>query len=94
VRGRLYIPFIRLDGLNATFRRLVPIEITWTGGTEQNILNFDLYKGDEKIMSFPHIANVGHYKLTIPSSVKPGKNYKLRITDYRNKDQIVFFSAD
>ena len=90
VRGRLYIPFIQLDGLNKTFKRLTPTEITWTGGTEQNILNFDLYDGDEKITSFPNIANVGHYKLTIPSSVKPGKTYRLRITDSRNKDQVVF----
>jgi hypothetical protein len=90
VRGRVYIPFIQLDGLNAVFRRLTPTEITWTGGTEQNILNIDLYKGDEKIISFPNIANVGHYKITIPYSVKPGKDYRLRITDYKNKDQIVF----
>lgn len=90
VRGRLYTPFIQLDGLNKTFKRLTPTEITWTGGTEQNILNFDLYNGDEKITSFPNIANVGHYKLTIPYSVKPGKDYKLRITDSRNKDQVVF----
>ncbi len=90
VRGRLYIPFVRLDGLNKTFKRLRPTEITWTGGTQQNILNFDLYKGDDKITSFPNIANVGHYTMTIPTTVKPGKGYKFKITDSRNKDQIVF----
>jgi hypothetical protein len=90
VRGRLYIPFIRLDGLNRIFKRLTPTEITWTGGTEQNILNLDLYNGDEKITSFPNLANIGHYKVTIPYSVKPGKDYRLRITDSRNKDQVIF----
>jgi len=85
-----YIPFIKLDELDSYFRRLTPTEITWTGGTEQNILSVDLYKGNEKIVSFPNIANVGHYQLTIPYSVKPGKDYRLRISDYRNKDQIVF----
>jgi len=90
VRGRLYIPFVRLDGLNKTFKRLRPTEITWTGGTQQNILNFDLYKGKEKITSFPDIANVGHYRLTMPTTVKPGKGYRFKISDSRNKDQVVF----
>lgn len=90
IRGRLYIPFVRLDGLNTTFKRLRPTEITWTGGTQQNILNFDLYRGEEKITSFPNIANVGNYTMTIPSTVKPGKGYKFKITDSKNKDQIVY----
>jgi hypothetical protein len=90
VRGRLYIPFVRLDGLNKSFKRLRPAEITWTGGTQQNILNFDLYRGEDKVTSFPNIANVGHYTLTMPTTVKPGKGYKFKITDIRNKDQIVY----
>ena len=90
VRGRLYIPFVRLDGLNKSFKRLRPTEITWTGGTQQNILNFDLYRGEDKITSFPNLANVGHYTLTMPTTVKPGKGYKFKITDSRNKDQIVY----
>jgi hypothetical protein len=48
-----------------------------------------LYKDGEKVTSFPNIANVGHYTLTIPSSVKPGKGYSFKITDTKNKDQIV-----
>lgn len=93
IRGRVYIPFVRLDGQYASFKRLKPYEMTWTGGTQQNILNFDLYKGEEKITSFPNIANVGHYTLTIPSSVKPGKGYFFKITDTKNKDQIVNTTA-
>jgi hypothetical protein len=89
VRGRLYIPFIRLDGLNRTFKRLRPTEITWAGGTQQNILNFDLYKGDEKIHSFTNIANVGHYTLTMPITIRPGDGYHFKIADTRNKDQVV-----
>jgi hypothetical protein len=90
VRGRLYIPFVRLDGLNKSFKRLRPTEITWTGGTQQNILNFDLYRGEDKVTSFLNIANVGHYTLTVPATVRPGKGYKFKITDIRNKDQIVY----
>ena len=89
VKGRLYIPFIRFDGNYETFKRGKKYEITWTGGTQQNILNFDLYQGTKKITSFPNIANVGHYTLVIPNSIKPGKEFRFRISDTRNKDQIV-----
>lgn len=89
VRGRIYIPFVRLDGQYTSIKRMKPYEMTWTGGTQQNILNFDLYKDGEKITSFPNIANVGHYTLTIPNSVKPGSGYSFKITDSKNKDQIV-----
>src|SRR5678810_102961 len=89
IRGRVYIPFVRLDGQYTSFKRTRPYEITWTGGTQQNILNFDLYQGDEKITSFPNIANVGHYTLVIPQGVKSGKGYSFKITDSKNKDQIV-----
>lgn len=90
VRGRVYIPFIRLDGLQKTFKRGVGNEITWTGGTQQNILNFDVYKGNDKITSFPNIANVGHSSLMLPLSIKPGSGYRFKITDTKNKDQVVY----
>lgn len=89
VKGRLYIPFIRFDGDYSVFKRGKKYELTWTGGTQQNILNFDLYQDKEKITSFPNIANVGHYTLVIPTSVPPGRNFRFRISDSKNKDQVV-----
>ena len=89
VRGRVDIPFVRLDNLYKTMKRGKPHKVTWTGGTHQNILNFDLYKGDNKITSFPNIANVGYYTFMLPTAVKPAKGQKFKITDSRNKDQIV-----
>lgn len=47
-----------------------------------------MYKGDEKIYPFSNIANVGKTELIIPTSVKPGEYY-FKITDSKNKDQIV-----
>jgi len=88
VRGSLYIPFIRLESLDKKIRRAQPCQITWRGGTEQNILNFDLYQGDEKITGFPNIANVGYHTFTVPAFVKPGNDYYFKITDIKNKVQI------
>ncbi|MBX7126266.1 MAG: hypothetical protein K1X47_11275, partial [Cyclobacteriaceae bacterium] len=90
VRGRLYIPFVRIEKLQKVLKRGVAYQATWNGGTAQNILNFDLYRGEEKVTTFPNIANVGHTALIIPTHVKPGDDYRLQITDSRNRDQIVF----
>jgi hypothetical protein len=89
VRGHVYIPFVRLEGLNKVYKRGKDYPFTWRGGTQQNILNFDLYNGDEKIYPFSNIANVGQTTINLPTSVKPGKNYYFKITDTKNKDQIV-----
>jgi len=90
VRGRIYIPFVRLDGFDdfKIFKRNKDYKITWTGGRGNQVLNFNLYKGDEKITVFPNVANVGEYNLKF-EQVKPGKGYYFKIEDNRNKDDVV-----
>ena len=90
VRGKVYIPFVKLDGFDdyKKFKRGKSYKITWTGGRGNSVLNMDLYKGDKKIDSYPNIANVGQYDLTF-GKVKPGKNYKLKVSDSKNKDDVV-----
>lgn len=89
VRGRIYIPFIKLDALQKSFKRGKPTEISWTGGSSQNVLNFELYKGSEKIESYPPVPNVKHSAFSISPSVKPGQGYHFRISDNKNKDDVV-----
>lgn len=92
VRGRVYIPFIRLSGFEDTKyrKRKEPFIVKWTGGTAQNILNFQLYNKDHKLVhTFPNAPNEHQYRLTIPTSVKPGKGYYFRISDSKNADQII-----
>jgi hypothetical protein len=95
IRGRLYIPFVRFTGFEEyrVLKRGKPYQLTWSGGTQQNILNFDLYKGDKKVAAFTNIANVGNYKLTLPTDTKPGKNYRFKISDTKNKDEVVYTGA-
>jgi hypothetical protein len=92
VRGRVYIPFVRFERFEEykAIKRGKAYNISWTGGTPQNILHFDLYKGEKKVASFTDIANTGKYKLTLPTNVKPGSNYKFKITDTKNKDEVVY----
>ena len=91
IRARVFIPFITFGSVEEykTFTRGRSYDITWSGGTAQNILNFDLYHGETKIASFPNIANVGHYKLTLPLTAKPRQGYRFKISDSKNKDEVV-----
>jgi hypothetical protein len=92
IRARVYVPFIHFEGFQdyKHIKRLKPYALTWSGGTAQNILNLDLYHRDEKVATFPNIANVGHHTLVLPQHVRPGDHYKIRISDSKNKDEVVF----
>lgn len=91
IRGRVYIPFVKLDDFNyKSLKRGKVYDITWTGGSSSNILNIELYRGTNKVAVFSNIANVGEYKLVLPKNTKPEKGYRLRISDQKNKDDVVF----
>lgn len=91
LKGNIYIPFITLDGFDdyKALKRGKPYDITWTGGRGDNILNFELYQGEEKIIVFEERPNVGNTSMTIPKKVKPG-TYRFKISDSRNRDEVVF----
>ncbi len=95
IRGRVYIPFIRFDGFEhgLVFKRGKPKSITWSGGTRQNILNFALYKGDNYVDVIPNVANSGSYDMILPTTIKPGKDYSFKVSDSKNKDQVMKTSS-
>ena len=91
IRGRVYIPFIRFEGFQdvEVRKRGVPFLVKWSGGTRQNILNFQLYQDGKLRHTFPNAPNNAEQKITIPTTVKPGNGYYFRISDTKNKDQVV-----
>ncbi len=95
LKARVYIPFVRMEGFEkyAHVKRGSTHNLTWTGGTAQNILNFELMRGEHKVASFPNIANVGHYKMSLPKNIKPGNDYRFKISDSKNKDEVVYTST-
>ena len=72
------------------FKRGKPYEITWEGGRGDNVLLFELYRDERKIHVFDERPNVGNSTFIIPADVKPGNNYRFKISDKRNKDEVVF----
>jgi len=94
LKGSLYVPFISIEGLEegTVFKRGKPRDITWTGGRGDNVLKFELYKGDNVVHVFEERPNVGNTTLLIPTNIRPGKDYRLRISDTRNRDEVVYTS--
>jgi hypothetical protein len=92
IRGRVFIPFISTESINQykVFKRGRKYNLTWSGGSPQNILNFDLYKGEQKITSFPNIGNAGHHTFEFPTVIRPGKGYRFKISDSKNKEDVVY----
>lgn len=90
IRGSIYIPFIMMDQFYEKIKRGKVYPITWTGGTSQNVLNFELFKGDKKVDAFTNIANEGEYNLLIPTTVAPGKDYYFKVSDVRNRDDVIY----
>ena len=95
LKGSLYVPFITVEGLEEgmIFKRGKPHDLTWTGGRGDNILNIELYQGDNLVKTFEERPNVGNTTFIIPTDVKPGKNYRFMISDTRNRDEVVYTST-
>jgi hypothetical protein len=91
VKGRLFVPFVRLEDLSTykAFKRKKDYNITWVGGRGNQVLNFNLYKGEKKVTTYPNVANVGEYNLKFETDIKPGGNYYFKVEDSKNKDDVV-----
>ncbi|WOK08452.1 hypothetical protein RT717_07350 [Imperialibacter roseus] len=91
LKGNIYVPFIALDNFDdyKVLKRGKPYEVTWTGGRGDNVLLFELYEEDSKIKVFEERPNVGNTTIIIPKDVKSG-NYRFKISDSRNRDEVVF----
>ncbi|MEP0984564.1 hypothetical protein [Ekhidna sp.] len=92
IKGQVYVPFIELDGVEEgmILKRGKITDIRWTGGRGDNILNVDLYQGDKLVRGLGELPNTGDAMLKIPNNIPPGKNYRYKISDERNRDEVVF----
>lgn len=91
LKGNTYVPFITLDGFDdyKVLKRGKEYDVTWTGGRGDNVLVFELYQGENKVKVFEERPNVGNTTIVVPKDVKPGR-YKFKISDNRNKDEVVY----
>jgi len=91
IRGKVYVPFVKLKNFDSEmkYKRGKQYEILWKPGAV-NPVSVELFKGGQRVMGEMSHPNNGTYIMSLPSNAKPGKDYRLRITDTKNGDEVVY----
>lgn len=93
IRGKVYIPFVKLQNFDATksYKRGKSYSINWKPGNT-NPINLELYKGGQRIDGAMGVPNNGGHTFYFPSHSKKGNDYRLKFTDTKNSDDVLFSS--
>lgn len=91
IRGKVYIPFVKLLNFNpkASYKKGKSYNLSLKAGNT-NPIHVELYKGSQRISGEMNHPNSGSYTLTIPSSAKPGKDYRIKITDSKSSEDLIY----
>lgn len=91
IRGKVFVPFVKITNFDTqkSYKRGNTYDITWkAGGT--NAIHIELYKGSQRINGELNHPNNGAFSMSFPSGLKPGKDYRIKITDSKNAEDIVY----
>ncbi len=91
IRGKVFVPFVKLKNFDVkkTYKRGNSYDVDWKPGNT-NPIHIELYKGSQRVSGELNHPNNGAYSLSIGSKVKPGKDYRLKITDSKATDEIIY----
>lgn len=91
VHAKMHIPIAKfLELTSATkFRRGKKHVVHWKPGGSQPV-HIELLKGERSIVSELNHPNNGAFAMPIPMHCKIGNDYKVRITDARNPEEVVY----
>ena len=91
VRGKVYVPVARLQNFDTKkrYKRGTSHSLNWKPGNS-NPINIELYKGGQRINGDMNIPNNGGHPFFFPKDAKPGSDYRLKITDPKNPDEVLY----
>jgi hypothetical protein len=91
VRGKVYTPVARLQNFDTKkgYKRGTSHNLGWKPGNS-NPINIELFKGGQRISGDMNLPNNGSHPFFFPKESKPGDDYRLRITDPKNPDEVVY----
>ncbi len=89
---KVFVPFVvfKTPTANSFIRRGKANVIEWNGGSQNSKLTLELYHDDAKVSTIETTDNHGRFRWSVPSDIQTGKNYKIKITDSRDSDNIAF----
>lgn len=93
IKGKVYVPFVKLQNFDTekSYKRGKSYSMSWKPGNT-NPINIELYKGGQRISGEMNQPNNGGHTLFIPAQSKPGSDYRLKITDTKNSDEVLYTS--
>lgn len=91
IRGKVFVPFVKLRDFDTSkkYKRGKSYDIAWRPGNT-NPIHIELYKGSQKVQGELNHPNNGQYTLSIDSKVSKGKDFRLKITDSKYPDNIIY----
>ncbi len=91
VRGKIYSPFVKLQNFDVTkkYKKGKSFNLTWKPGNT-NPINIELYKGTDRVIGEVNHPNNGAYTMFVPAHAKPGKDYRLKISDAKNNSDVIY----
>lgn len=91
IKGRVFSPFVKLQGFDAsrTYKRGKSYNLAWKPGNA-NPLNIELFNGGERLTGDMNQPNNGSFTLFIPPHSSKGNNYRIRFSDARNPEEVIY----
>ena len=93
LRGRVYVPFVKIQELEEgkIFKRGKNYPLNWTSGNLSGQVNIELFNDNEdRLWGENNVSNVGKFDWFIPASIKKGSNYKLKFTNAKDRNDVVY----
>jgi hypothetical protein len=92
VRARVFIPFVKLTSFDTSrkYKRGKTYPLLWSSGNMGGQIDIDLFEGQNRVDGDRNVPNTGKYEFAISGSVKPGKDYRLKFTNTRNRDEYIY----
>ena len=91
VRANVFIPFARVkaSSLNKKYKRGKNLLMEWRPGNT-NPVHIELFKGSTRMSGELNHPNNGSFSTQLDKGLKPGKNYRLKITDSKTPSEFVY----
>lgn len=96
LRGRVYVPFAKIKDIEdgQVFKRGKNYPINWTSGNLSGQVNIELFnEAGERMWGENNVANVGKFDWYVQSNIKKGSNYKLKFTNAKDRNDVVYSHA-
>ncbi len=91
IRGKVFIPFVKLQNFDTkkSYKRGKSYLLNWKAGNT-NPVHIEVYKGGQRISGEMNQPNNGSHTFYLPGGVKPGGDFRIKISDAKQTDEVLF----